>query len=144
MLSRRSPLLFGEATIGKMLLLVVVERRRSKFGHISYLLIDEVSCTPPLVVLVLFMVGFNNNNAAGSVIIGLLLLLFFITGPLLFQLFGPVLKLVSLDRLGLEAVRDKHAGGGRVSGRRRPMSQASWCSMKLSTLVYIHRHIKIQ
>lgn len=51
---------------------------------------------------------------------------------------GAVLKLVSLEGLGLEAVRDKHAAAaacrGCGSGSSRPMLQASWCSMKLSTL----------
>lgn len=52
---------------------------------------------------------------------------------------GPALKLVSLDGLGLDAVRERQAGcccccDSVVVGRRRPMLQASWCSMKLSTL----------
>lgn len=45
------------------------------------------------------------------------------------------LKLVSLEGLGLEAVLDKQAGCGVCkSDRSRPALQASWCSMKLSTL----------
>ncbi|KAM1019295.1 hypothetical protein ACFX2C_040818 [Malus domestica] len=53
------------------------------------------------------------------------------------QVDGALLKLLSLqDGLGLEAVRDRHAAGCSVcdSGRTRSMLQASWCSMKLSTL----------
>lgn len=48
---------------------------------------------------------------------------------------GGAVKLASLGGLGLEAVRDKHAGW-RVwdSWRRCPILQASWCSIKLSTL----------
>lgn len=41
---------------------------------------------------------------------------------------GATLRLVSLDGLGLEAVRDKHGGGGCRgwdSDRSRPMLQAS-------------------
>lgn len=52
---------------------------------------------------------------------------------------GGTLWFVSLDGLGLEAVRDRQAGGGGGGcgggwWRLCPMVQASWCSMKLSTL----------
>lgn len=50
---------------------------------------------------------------------------------------GVALKLlVSLDGLVLDAVRDEHAAGCGVCipGRACRTVQASWCSMKLSTL----------
>lgn len=50
---------------------------------------------------------------------------------------GVVLKLVSLDGLVLDAVRERHwsgGGGTRSSVLARPALQASWCSIKLSTL----------
>lgn len=49
---------------------------------------------------------------------------------------GVVLKLlVSLDGLVLDAVRDEQAGCSACSsGRACRIVQASWCSMKLSTL----------
>lgn len=49
---------------------------------------------------------------------------------------GDVVRLVSLEGLGLEAVLDRHGGCKfwELDDFIRPMLQASWCSMKLSTL----------
>lgn len=50
---------------------------------------------------------------------------------------GVVLRFVSLEGLGLEAVRERQLDGCKDcdSDRSLPMLQASWCSMKLSTLI---------
>lgn len=48
---------------------------------------------------------------------------------------GTLVKFVSLEGLGLEAVRDKRGGCSVCNSERiRPALQISWCSMKLSTL----------
>jgi len=86
----------GFATFELLLLVVVVgvESWRSKLGW-SLLLLDEVSA------VVIAAVGLFMKIVGGSVGFGIIILV----GQ------GAVLKLVSLEGLGLEAVLERHAEG---------------------------------